>query len=234
LLQGYGQTESGPVSNCNRPEGQKLHTVGPPLKDVKIKIAEDGEILIKGELVMNGYWGEPELTRVTLKGGWLHTGDIGKFDEEGHLQMTDRKKDIIVNAGGDNISPQRVEGFLTLQPEISQAMVYGDKQPHLVGLIVPDQEFARQWASEQGKDPNMEELVDDPKFRNAIFAAIERVNKRLSVIEHVRKFVLTAEPFSQDNDQLTPTLKIRRHEIVRQYGDQLESLYYVFRNTIFI
>ena len=129
LLQGYGQTESAPIISCNLPTKNKIHTVGPHFVDVDLKIADDGEILVKGELVMQGYWNMPEATSEAITDGWLHTGDIGKIDEDGFLVITDRKKDIIVNSGGDNIAPQRIEGFLTLQPEIAQAMVYGDRKP---------------------------------------------------------------------------------------------------------
>src|SRR5690606_33608778 len=131
--------ESAPVVSVNRPGKVKIATVGPPLKDVEVELAEDGEILVRGELVMQGYWNQPQATAETLRDGWLHTGDIGVFDEDGYLSITDRKKDIIVNSGGDNIAPQRVEGFLTLEREIAQAMVYGDKRPYLVALLVPDE-----------------------------------------------------------------------------------------------
>ncbi len=225
LCQGYGQTESAPVISCNKPKSRKIHTVGPPLKDVQVKIADDGEILVKGELVMQGYWAEPELSKKTIVNNWLHTGDIGHMDEDGHIVITDRKKDIIVNAGGDNISPQRVEGFLTLETEIAQAMVYGDKQPHLVALIVPDADWAKGWAKQHDKKQNLEGLVDDADFRNEVFAAIERVNQRLSAIEKVRRFIMTAEAFTIDNEQMTPTMKIRRHKIKEIYGDALTALY---------
>ena len=132
-----------PVISCNRPSvGIKLDTVGPPVKNSEVRIAEDGEILVRGENVMHGYWRNPEETARVLKDGWLHTGDIGHFDDKGRIVITDRKKDIIVNDKGDNVSPQRIEGMLTLQPEIAQAMVYGDRRPHLVALLVPDPEIA--------------------------------------------------------------------------------------------
>jgi long-chain acyl-CoA synthetase len=143
LLQGYGQTEAGPVISCNRPSaGIRMDTVGPPVKDCEVRIAEDGEIMVRGELVMHGYWRNPEETARVLKDGWLATGDVGHLDDKGRIVITDRKKDLIVNDKGDNVSPQRVEGMLTLQPEIAQAMVYGDRRPHLVALLVPDPEYA--------------------------------------------------------------------------------------------
>ena len=225
LLQGYGQTESAPIISCNPPANNKMRTVGPPFVDIDLKIADDGEILVRGELVMQGYWNNPEATAEAISDGWLHTGDIGELDEHGHLKITDRKKDIIVNSGGDNIAPQRIEGFLELQPEIAQSMVYGDRKPNIVALIVPQQEFASDWAKANGKKPDMAALVEDADFRKAISAAIDRVNTDMSVIERIRKFILTAEPFTTDNGMMTPSMKIRRHVIRENFGDALEALY---------
>ena len=225
LLQGYGQTESAPIISCNPPANNKMRTVGPPFVDIDLKIADDGEILVRGELVMQGYWNNPEATAEAIIDGWLHTGDIGELDEHGHLKITDRKKDIIVNSGGDNIAPQRIEGFLELQPEIAQSMVYGDRKPNIVALIVPQQEFASDWAKANGKKPDMAALVEDADFRKAISAAIDRVNTDMSVIERIRKFILTAEPFTTDNGMMTPSMKIRRHVIRENFGDALEALY---------
>ncbi len=226
MLQGYGQTESAPVIACNYPSaGIKLDTVGPPLPGVEVRIAEDGEILVRGELVMLGYWQRPEDTEATIKDGWLHTGDVGHIDDKGRIKITDRKKDIIVNDKGDNVAPQKLEGMLTLQPEISQAMVSGDKKPYMVALIVPDPEWAVLWARENGEAFDMAALQDLPAFRSAIKAAIDRTNRDLSVIEKVRKFVLADEPFTVDNDMMTPTMKIRRMQIRENYQDQLDALY---------
>ncbi|MFN0042724.1 MAG: AMP-dependent synthetase/ligase [Alphaproteobacteria bacterium] len=225
LLQGYGQTESAPVVSCNPPRKVKMHTVGPPVRDVEVRIAEDGEILVRGELVMLGYWGDKTATDATIRDGWLHTGDIGRIDSDGYIEITDRKKDIIVNSGGDNLSPARVEGFLTLQPEFAQAMVYGDKRPHLVGIVVPNREFAEHWAGARGKSKELAALVKDQEFQAALHAAIERVNADLSAIERVRRVHVATEPFSVDNAMLTPTLKIRRHKIKEVYGATLDRLY---------
>ena len=225
ILQGYGLTESGPVYGVNRPDLVKMHTVGPPLKNTEVKIAEDGEILLRGELVMQGYWRDPGLTAQTIRDGWLYTGDIGELDEDGYLQITDRKKDIIVNSGGDNVSPQRVEGMLILEPEIAQAMVFGDRRPHLVGLLVPDAEWLRSWAESKGVEPDLAAMCRNQALHAALAEAIERVNKNLSRIERVRRFVIAREPFTIENRQLTPTLKIRRHRIKKEYGEALEALY---------
>ncbi len=226
LLQGYGQTESGPVVSCNRPQiGLKMDTVGPPLKGVEVKIAEDGEILVRGELVMLGYWRNEAETDRVIKDGWLHTGDIGHLDEKGRIKITDRKKDIIVNDKGDNVAPQKVEGMLTLQPEILQAMVSGDKRPYIVGLVVPDPEWALDWAREQGMKYDFAELQDNPQFRAAVRAAVDRVNKDLSVIEKVRQFEFADEPFTIENGEMTPSMKIRRHMIRDRYKDRLDGMY---------
>jgi len=205
LLQGYGQTETGPVVSVNRPAaGIAMETVGPPIAGVEVRIAEDGEIMVRGEIVMHGYWRNPEETaRVLGPDGWLATGDIGRLDAAGRILITDRKKDLIVNDKGDNVSPQKVEGLLTLDPAIAQAMVMGDRRPHLVALIVPA----------------------DGADTGAVQAAIDRTNARLSVIEKVRRFALADEAFTIENEQLTPSLKIRRHVIRGVYGARLDGLY---------
>ncbi|MGE4529102.1 MAG: long-chain fatty acid--CoA ligase [Rhodospirillaceae bacterium] len=226
ILQGYGQTESAPVISANRVPGAKIHTVGPVFTCVSVRIAEDGEILVKGSSVMKGYWNRPEETaRAIDADGWLHTGDVGYLDDDGHLVITDRKKDIIVNSGGDNISPQRVEGLLTLAPEIGQAMVMGDRRPHLVALLVPAAAFAAEFAAKNGKPDDIAWLVNDADFLKAMRAAVTRVNATLSPVEQIRKFALSAEAFTVDNDMMTPTMKIRRHVIKERYGDRLEALY---------
>jgi long-chain acyl-CoA synthetase len=209
ILQGYGQTEAGPVISCNRPSaGVRLETVGPPLNDTEVRIAEDGEIMVRGENVMHGYWRNPEETARVLRDGWLATGDVGHLDDKGRIVITDRKKDLIVNDKGDNVSPQRVEGMLTLQPEIAQAMVYGDRRPYLVALLVPDPEYAAH--------------ADLPQ---RLKAAVDRVNAELSIVEKVRRFIVADEPFSIDNEQLTPSMKIRRHVLKAVYAERLDALY---------
>jgi long-chain acyl-CoA synthetase len=209
FLQGYGQTEAGPVISCNRPSvGIRLDTVGVPVMNTEVRFAEDGEIMVRGENVMHGYWRNPDETARVLKNGWLATGDVGHFDEKGRIVITDRKKDLIVNDKGDNIAPQRVEGMLTLQGEIAQAMVYGDRRPHMVALLVPDAEIA-----------------SAPDLHQRLQRAVDRVNADLSVIERIRRFIVADEPFSIENEQLTPSMKIRRHVIGKIYGDRLDTLY---------
>jgi long-chain acyl-CoA synthetase len=202
-LQGYGLTEASPVVSCNLPDLVKVETVGPPFRTNKVKIAVDGEILIKGENVMLGYWNQKEETEKVIKDGWLHTGDIGELDSNNYLRITDRKKDIIVNLGGDNISPSKIENILCLNPLIKQSFVYGDQKNYLVAIIVCDQEINK----------------DRTKL------AIENINNNLTLIEKIKKFILIHDEFTIDNGMLTPTLKLKRKEIIKNYKQQLENLY---------
>jgi long-chain acyl-CoA synthetase len=225
ILQGYGQTEAGPVISVNRPSKAKMHTVGPPLKGVAVRLAEDREILVQGEMVMRGYWRNEEASREVLRDGWLHTGDIGEIDADGHLRITDRKKDIIVISGGDNISPARIEGLLALEPELAQAMVSGDGKPHLVALLVPNEAWMKDWARTAGKLADLAVLCDDSEFHHSVATVVERINSKLSAIEKIRRFIIARQPFSIENDQMTPTQKIRRHVICRHYQEALDALY---------
>jgi long-chain acyl-CoA synthetase len=226
FLQGYGQTEAAPVISCNRPKaGVRMDSVGPALKDTEVRIAEDGEILVRGELVMHGYWRNDAETAKVLKDGWLHTGDIGEIDDRGRIRITDRKKDLIINDKGENVAPQKVEGMLTLQPEIAQAMIAGDKRPYMVALIVPDPEWTQEWCAKNGDACSFARLAENSEFRTAIGHAVERVNKDLTVTERVRRFVLADGPFTIENEQLTPSLKIRRHVLKQAYGERLDALY---------
>jgi long-chain acyl-CoA synthetase len=225
LLQGYGQTEAGPVITCNTPERIRIDTVGPPLEGVQLRIAEDGEILVTGDNVMKGYWNDPDATAQALKDGWLRTGDVGFIDDEGYLRITDRKRDFIKTSGGEMISPARIEGYLTLQPEIAQAMVFGDRHPYVVAVLVPDPDFATGFASQHGADSDLATLSRDPGFTKTIGAAVARVNQNLGPGERVRRFVVAPEPFTIANGQMTPTLKIKRHAIRDTYGAALDALY---------
>jgi len=202
-LQGYGLTEASPVVSCNLPNLVKVETVGPPFSTNEVKIAEDGEILIKGENVMLGYWNQEEETKKVIKEGWLHTGDIGELDDNNYLKITDRKKDIIVNLGGDNISPSKIENILCLNQLIKQSFVYGDKKNYLVAIIVCDKEISKL----------------------KIKLMIENINKNLTIIEKIKKFILIQDEFTIDNGMLTPTLKLKRKEIIKNYKQQLENLY---------
>jgi len=225
LLQGYGQTEASPVVSANPPNRIRIDTVGPPLEGVEIRIAEDGEILVRGELVMKGYWNDPEATQRAVQDGWLHTGDVGMQDTDGYIRITDRKRDFIKNSGGDMVSPARVEGYLTLQPEIAQAMVFGDRRPHLVAVLVPHAELLERIARETGTKPELAAHQENPELLRQIGEGVARVNVELSPIERVRRFILAREPFSTANGQMTPTLKIKRHAIRQAYGEALLKLY---------
>ena len=202
-LQGYGLTEASPVVSCNLPDLVKVETVGPPFRTNRVKIADDGEILIKGENVMLGYWNQKEETEKVIKDGWLYTGDVGEFDQNNYLKITDRKKDIIVNLGGDNISPSKIENNLCLNEFIKQSFVYGDKKNYLVAIIVCDKE------------------VKEEKIK----LIIEKINKSLTLIEKIKRFALINKEFSIENGMLTPTLKLKRKEIVKNYKQRLENLY---------
>ena len=205
-LQGYGLTETSPVVSCNPIHKIRVDTVGPPFKGNKVKIAEDGEILVKGENVMLGYWNRKEDTEKIIKDGWLYTGDIGEIDpSDGYLKITDRKKDIIVSAGGDNISPAKIENLLSNTVGIDQCMVYGDGKNYLVALIVPTKEY-------KGNKDKIGEMINT-------------INQTLTLVEKIKKFYLIDENFTIENGLLTPTMKIKRSKIIKKYKDVLESFY---------
>jgi len=171
---------------------------------------------------MTGYWRNQAETDKVIKDGWLYTGDIGHIDEAGRIVITDRKKDLIVNDKGDNVAPQKVEGMLT---EILQAMITGDKRPYVVGLVIPDPEWALEWSRAEGMAYDFIKLQANPAFKSAIRDAVDRVNAGLSVVEKVRRFEFADEPFSIENEELTPSMKIRRHVIKERYQERLDSLY---------
>ena len=204
-LQGYGLTETSPVVSCNPINDIRVETVGPPFKGNEVKIAKDGEILVKGENVMLGYWNNKEETEKVLKNGWLHTGDIGEFNDN-FLKITDRKKDIIITPGGDNISPVKIENYLTQSSFIEQALVYGDNKPYLVSLII---------LSTDNKNIKNYEIQEE----------IETINKNFSKIEKIKKYFIINEQFTIDNGMLTPTLKLKRYKIIQKYKNQFEKLY---------
>ena len=204
-LQGYGLTESSPVVSCNPIDDIRVETVGPPFKENQVIIADDGEILVKGENVMIGYWNNPAETNKVLKNGWLHTGDIGVI-ENNYLKITDRKKDILISPGGDNISPIKVENEILNSKYFDQALVYGDNKPYLVALLV---------LSEEGKTKQI----------NEIKLEIENINKNFSKIEKIKKYFFVEEKFSIENGMLTPTLKLKRFKIINIYQNKFEKLY---------
>ena len=204
-LQGYGLTETSPVVSCNLLNKVKVDTVGPIFPGVEVKLAEDGEILVKGENLMLGYWNNKEATEQTIKDGWLHTGDIGEFDEDNYLKITDRKKDIIVSLGGDNIAPSKIENLLTLSPEIEQACVFGEQKNYIAALLVLSSES-------KSSDEDIQRYIDE-------------VNKDLTQPEKIKKFIFIDEPFSIENKLMTPTMKVRRHEVQKKYQNQIDQLF---------
>ena len=204
-LQGYGLTETSPVVSCNPINDIRIDTVGPPFKGNAVKIAEDGEILVKGENVMLGYWNNKEETEKVLKDGWLHTGDIGVF-ENNFLKITDRKKDILITPGGDNISPLKIENELVNLEFIDQAVVYGDNKPYLVALLVLNDEFSN---------------ISIKKINTEI----NKLNNYFAKIENIKKFFVIKEKFTIENGMLTPTLKLKRYKIINKYKKDFENLY---------
>jgi long-chain acyl-CoA synthetase len=211
ILQGYGQTEASPLISANRPENIKIETVGPAVKGVEAKLSEEGELIVKGDCVMKGYWKDEKATNETIIDGWLHTGDIATISEDGYITITGRKKELIVNSGGDNIAPARPEASLTFQETIFQSMVIGDRRPYLVAVIVPEVEKTKN--------------LNDKKINEIISSEVNKANEGLSSIEKIRKFIIAKEPFSTENGLLTPTMKVRRHKVIEIYGETLDDLY---------
>ena len=211
ILQGYGQTEASPLISANRPENIKIETVGPAVKGVEVRIGDDGELLVRGDCVMKGYWRDEKTTNETIIDGWLYTGDIASIADDGFITITGRKKELIVNSGGDNIAPTRPEASLTFQDTIFQAMVEGDRRPYLVAIIIPEKE----------KVSNL----TDQEIDTLISKEVKKANESLSSIEKIRKFIIILDPFSTDNGLLTPTMKVRRHKVKEIYGEALNDLY---------
>ena len=201
VIQGYGQTEAGPVVSVNPPWANRRHTVGPPLPGVEARIADDGELCVRGDLVMDGYWNDPESTDRALRDGWLHTGDVGAIDAEGYIRITDRKRDFIKTLGGDMVSPAKLEGLLMAEPEIAQAVVAGEGRPAIVALLVPAEGMEAKLA-----------------------AAVDRVNRKLSTTERIRNTAIVP-PFTVENGMLTPTMKVKRRVVLAEHASVAEALH---------
>jgi long-chain acyl-CoA synthetase len=224
ILEGYGLTETSAGTFVNRPGRNRIGTVGPPVPGTEVRFAEDGEILVKGPGVMQGYHGDPAATAEALRDGWLATGDIGQVDEAGCLRITDRKKDIIVTAGGKNVAPQNLENDLKTDALISQVVVHGDRRKFLTALVTLNEENARRWATENGV-PAGEGLHRDPKLRARIQQAIDALNARQASYSTIKKFEVLPHDFTQESGELTPTLKVKRKVVSQRYQAILDAFY---------
>jgi long-chain acyl-CoA synthetase len=224
ILEGYGLTETSAGTFVNRPGHNRIGTVGPPVPGTQVRIADDGEVLVKGGGVMKEYYQNPAATAEVLKDGWLQTGDIGVLDEAGHLKITDRKKDIIVTAGGKNVAPQNLENELKTDPLVSQVMVHGDKRKFLSALLTLNEENARKWAAENGVPPGAA-LHEDPKVKARIQQVIDALNAKQASYATVKRFAIAPRDFTQESGELTPTLKVKRKVVTQNYRALLDSFY---------
>jgi long-chain acyl-CoA synthetase len=227
ILEGYGLTETSPVISANRPEAYKLGSVGQPLSNLEVRIAQDGEILVKGPSVMKGYYNRPEDTREVLsEDGWFATGDIGYLDQDNFLYITDRKKDIIITAGGKNIAPQNIENLLKLNRFIEQVCIIGDRRKYLTALICPSFPELEGYARQNGiSAESRERLIEEPRIRRLFQEAVEEVNAQLARYESIKRFEILPVEFSQETGELTPTLKVKRKVVGTKYKEQIDRMY---------
>lgn len=226
ILEGYGLTETSPVIAANRLSKPRFGSVGPPIPGVEVRIAEDGEILTRGPHVMQGYYNKPDATAVAMEGGWFHTGDIGRFDADGHLCITDRKKDLIKTAGGKFVAPQKLEKLFVADPFISQAFVYGDKRPYCIALLVPNADRLRRYAEQERiAGVSVGELVRDPQVTGFYWARVQELQQGLAGFEQVKTIALLDQEFTQAAGELTPTLKVKRAAVAERYAALINSLY---------
>ena len=227
ILEGWGMTETTAAGSVNTPANIKIGTVGRPSPGVTIRIAEDGEILMRGENLLRGYWHNPSATGETVVDGWLHTGDIGELDDEGYLKITGRKKELIVTAGGKNVAPAVLEDRLRAHPLVSQCMVVGDQKPFIACRVTLDPEALPGWLKSKGKPEtsDISTVADDPDVQAEIQAAVDNANKAVSKAEAIRKFAVLPEDWTEEGGQLTPSLKLKRSVVMKQYSDAVEQLY---------
>jgi long-chain acyl-CoA synthetase len=218
-------TETSTAATIATPEDFKFGTVGRPFPGCEIKIADDGEILVRGPNIFQGYYKNPEATAETLVDGWLHTGDIGEIDPEGYVKITGRKKDIIITAGGKNITPANLEAEIKQHPLVSQCVVIGDRRPYLVAVVTLDPEEAEKFASEHGLSTDPEALAQSPEVREAIEDHLAKVNARFARVEQVKKIVILRHDLSQEGGELTPTMKVKRNVVAEKYAGDIEALY---------
>jgi long-chain acyl-CoA synthetase len=225
VMEGYGMTETTGLGTSCRPESVKFGTVGPPMPRVEIRTADDGEILIKGPNVFLGYWQNEEATREVLKDGWIYTGDLGELDEDGHLRITGRKKDIIITAGGKNLTPANLENDLKQSRYISQAVMYGDRRPYPVALVTLDPEEIGPWAKEHGLPESLSELAKRPEVAALVQADLDKANEKYAQVEQIKRFAILDHDLSQETGELTPTMKVKRNVVYDRYEELFDSLY---------
>jgi len=225
VLEGWGMTETSTAATISTPEDFKIGTIGKPFPGCDVRIAEDSEILVKGPNVFQGYYKNEDATNETIVDGWLHTGDLGSVDEDGFIKITGRKKDIIITAGGKNITPANLESEIKQHPLVSQCVVVGDRQPYLVALVTLDPEEAVAYANENGLPPDPEKLASDPKVREAIEAHVDAVNEKFARVEQVKKIAILPRDLSQESGELTPTLKVKRAVVAEKHAPRIEKLY---------
>ncbi|WP_406692211.1 long-chain fatty acid--CoA ligase [Saccharopolyspora sp. ID03-671] len=227
VLEGYGLTETTAAAAVNVEDGFKVGTVGRPLAGTTIRIADDGEVLIKGDVVFKEYWNNPTATKESIEDGWFHTGDLGSLDDEGYLRITGRKKEIIVTAGGKNVAPAVLEDALRSHPLISQCMVVGDQKPFIGVLITLDPEFVPSWLANNGRsaDTPMSELINDPTLRAEVQGAVDEANKAVSRAEAIKQFRILTEDFTEATGELTPSMKLKRNKVAENHAADIEAIY---------
>jgi long-chain acyl-CoA synthetase len=225
VMEGYGMTETATVATTQTVEDHRLGTVGKPLPGCEVRIAEDGEVLIKGPNIFGGYYKNEDASFGTIVDGWLHTGDLGSLDDDGFLSITGRKKDIIITAGGKNLTPANIENDLKQSRWISQAVMYGDRRPYPVALITLDPEEIVHFAKEHGLSEDPAELAEDPKVHELIQGILDEANRKYAQVEQVKKFAILDHDLSQETGELTPTLKVKRNVVNEKYADIFERLY---------
>ena len=225
VLEGWGMTETSTAATIATPDDFKIGTIGKPFPGCEVRIAEDGEILVKGPNVFQGYHKNPEATAETIVDGWLHTGDLGEIDSEGFIKITGRKKDIIITAGGKNITPANLEAEIKQHPLVSQCVVVGDRRPYLVALVTLDPEEAAAWAREKGLPEDLAALASNPEIKASIEAHVEKINEKFARVEQVKKIAVLPHDLSQESGELTPTLKVKRAVVVQKHEDAIEGLY---------
>jgi long-chain acyl-CoA synthetase len=225
VLEGWGMTETSTAATISTPDDFKVGTIGKPFPGCEVRIADDGEILVKGPNVFQGYYKNDEATRETIVDGWLHTGDVGEIDEEGFIKITGRKKDIIITAGGKNITPANLENEIKQQPLVSQCVVVGDRKPYLVALVTLDPEEAVAYAKEHGLPEDPEQMATNPEIVAALEAHREKINEKFARVEQVKKLAILPHDLSQESGELTPTLKVKRAVVVSKHEREIEQLY---------